>query len=77
MDGPRGEGAPSFTCPRLETLECTAGVLAEAWPLLEHPDFHKLTLVDATSFVLMRRHRIRVAFAFGSHFAVAGFRLAG
>jgi hypothetical protein len=31
--------------------------------------------VDATSFTIMKRARIRLAFAFDHHFAVAGFRL--
>ena len=39
-------------------------------------DLHKLSLVDATSFVLMRKHKVRVAFSFDTHFAAAGFRLA-
>jgi predicted nucleic acid-binding protein len=33
--------------------------------------------VDATSFTLMRKHRIRVAFAFDVHFGQAGFRCLG
>lgn len=60
--------------PRLEILDCTSADLADAWRYLDRKDFHKLGVVDATSFVLMRRHRIRVAFAFDIHFAVAGFR---
>jgi predicted nucleic acid-binding protein len=36
-----------------------------------------LSAVDAVSFVLMRRERIRTAFAFDHHFAAAGFRLVG
>lgn len=62
------------TVRRLEMLECREEDLAEAWPFLERRDFHKLSLVDATSFVLMRRRRIRMAFAFDVHFSVAGFR---
>jgi predicted nucleic acid-binding protein len=33
--------------------------------------------VDACSFVLMRRLKIRTAFAFDQHFAQAGFALLG
>jgi len=35
----------------------------------------KLSAVDATSFAIMQRARIRLAYAFDHHFAVAGFRL--
>ncbi len=38
---------------------------------------HKLSTVDALSFVLMTQRRIRLAFAFDSHFAAAGFRMLG
>jgi predicted nucleic acid-binding protein len=61
---------------RLTVVECTLRDLGEAWPYLERKEFHKLGLVDATSFVLMRRHRVRVAFAFDVHFGIAGFRYA-
>jgi len=33
-----------------------------------------LAPVDATSFVIAKRARIRIAFTFDRHFAVAGFR---
>ena len=36
----------------------------------------RLSLVDATSFVLMRKHEVRAAFSFDTHFALAGFRIA-
>jgi predicted nucleic acid-binding protein len=38
---------------------------------------HKLSAVDATSFVIMTQHDIRTAFAFDHHFAVVGFRMVG
>ena len=40
-------------------------------------DLHKLSVVDATSFVIMKRAGIGLAFTFDHHFAVAGFRLVG
>ena len=46
-------------------------------PYFERTDLHKLSAVDAVSFVLMAERRIRVAFAFDSHFATAGFRVVG
>ena len=65
------------TAPRLEILDCTAADLAAAWPWLERRDLHKLGLVDATSFVLMKRHKLRAAFAFDVRFATAGFQVLG
>ena len=63
--------------PRLKILPCTARDLEQAWPYFERADLHKLSAVDAVSFVLMAQRRIRVAFAFDAHFATAGFRLVG
>jgi uncharacterized protein len=34
---------------------------------------HPFSLVDATSFAVMRQQRIQHAFAFDAHFATAGF----
>jgi len=62
--------------PRLEVLDCSSEVLASAWTWFEDHDLPKLSAVDATSFVLMQRRRLRTAFTFDHHFAAAGFRLA-
>ena len=59
---------------RLQILGLSLADLAEAWPYFERKELHKLSMVDATSFVLMRRHRIRMAFAFDTHFGIAGFK---
>ncbi len=59
--------------PRFEIVQCSDRDLAAAWEWLDKPAFHRLGLVDATSFVLMKRLRIRRAFAFDVHFAQAGF----
>ena len=61
----------------LRTLGCAPADVTEAWQYFERPDLHKLSAVDATSFVIMRRARIRLAFAFDHHFATVGFRLVG
>ena len=61
----------------LKTLGCTPADMKAAWPYFTRTDLHKLSAVDATSFVLMRGARIRVAFAFDHHFAAVGFRLVG
>ena len=65
------------TVARLKVLPCTVKDLDAAWAYFDRPDLHKLSAVDATSFVLMSERRIRVAFAFDSHFATAGFRMVG
>jgi hypothetical protein len=61
----------------LAVLDCAASDLSAAWPFLDRKDLHKLSLVDATSFALMTRRGIRVAFTFDTHFAAAGFRCVG
>lgn len=61
----------------LRIIECTLSDLTGAWAWLEHRGLVRLSVVDATSFVAMRRLRIRTAFAFDQHFAQAGFRLIG
>jgi predicted nucleic acid-binding protein len=63
--------------PRLRVLPCTAKDAEQAWAYFDRPDLHKLSAVDAVTFVLMRQRGIRVAFAFDSHFAAAGFRMIG
>lgn len=62
--------------PFLERLECTPAELKAAMKHFARRDLHKLSFVDATSFVLMKKHKLRVAFSFDTHFSSAGFRLA-
>ncbi|MGD0838601.1 MAG: PIN domain-containing protein [Polyangia bacterium] len=62
---------------RMHLLECESHDLERAWAYFAKPELHKLSLVDATSFVLMARAKIRLAFAFDHHFASAGFRMVG
>jgi predicted nucleic acid-binding protein len=61
----------------LKLLPCELTDLEESWAYFRRQDLHKLSAVDATSFVIMRRIGIRLAFTFDHHFAVAGFRLLG
>lgn len=61
----------------LKILGCGAADVEKAWRFFERRDLHKLSAVDATSFVLMAKHGIGVAFTFDHHFAVAGFRPVG
>jgi predicted nucleic acid-binding protein len=60
---------------RLSTLTCELSDLEQAWAYFRRTDLHKLSVVDATSFAIMRREKIRVAYTFDHHFAVVGFGL--
>lgn len=46
---------------------------AEAWQWLRRHDEREYSFVDATSFALMRRLRLREALAFDGDFSAAGF----
>ena len=65
------------TVPRLRVLPAATREIARAWKYFDRADLHELSAVDALSFVLMNERRIRSAFAFDGHFALAGFRLIG
>jgi uncharacterized protein len=56
---------------RIERIE--ADLEAEAWEWLRTHDERPYSFVDATSFALMRKLRIRDALAFDGDFAAAGF----
>jgi uncharacterized protein len=59
----------------VEILPCELRDLEQSWAYFQRKDLHKLSAVDATSFAIMKRRRIRLAFAFDHHFAMVGFRL--
>jgi predicted nucleic acid-binding protein len=61
----------------VKVLPCELRDLQQSWEYFRRSDLHKLSAVDATSFAIMRRARIRLAFTFDHHFAVVGFRLVG
>jgi len=61
----------------LRLLECRLKDLKEAWGFFARPELHKLSAVDATSFVLMKRESLRRVFTFDHHFATAGFQIVG
>ncbi len=56
-------------------LTCEIRDLHQSWEYFRRTDLYKLSAVDATSFVIMRRARIRLAYTFDLHFAAAGFRV--
>ena len=59
----------------LKVLACELHDLERSWEYFRRADLHKLSAVDATSFAIMKRARIRLAFTFDHHFAAVGFRL--
>ena len=59
----------------LKILPCELRDLQRSWEYFRRSDLHKLSAVDATSFIIMKRARIRLAYAFDHHFAVVGFRM--
>ena len=56
-------------------LPCEIRDLEQSWEYFRLTNLHKLSAVDATSFVIMKRARIRLVYTFDHHFVVAGFRL--
>jgi predicted nucleic acid-binding protein len=61
----------------VKVLPCELRDLTQSWEYFRRSDLHKLSAVDATSFVIMKRARIRLAYAFDHHFAAVGFRMVG
>lgn len=59
----------------LDILPCELRDLQRSWDFFRRADLHKLSAVDATSFAIMKRARIRLAYTFDHHFAVVGFRM--
>ena len=59
----------------VQILPCELRDLEQSWEYFRRADLHRLSAVDATSFVIMKRVRIRLAYTFDHHFAVVGFRL--
>ena len=59
----------------VKILPCELRDLKQSWEYFRRADLYKLSAVDATSFAIMKRVRIRLAYTFDHHFAVAGFRL--
>jgi uncharacterized protein len=65
----------SISKPRIvKVLPCGLRDLEQSWEYFRRADLHKLSAVDATSFAIMRRARIRLVYTFDHHFAVVGFR---
>ena len=61
----------------LTVLGCSVEQIDLAWKYFERRDLHKLSAVDASSFVLMRNEGIKRTFSFDHHFASVGFQIVG
>jgi len=59
--------------PRLAIEHVSEALESEAWSWLRRHDERVYSFVDATSFAVMRRRRIREALAFDGDFRAAGF----
>lgn len=59
----------------VKILACELRDLEQSWAYFRRSDLHKLSAVDASSFAIMKRTRIRLAYAFDHHFAAAGFEM--
>jgi predicted nucleic acid-binding protein len=59
--------------PNVETVFVDEDLEADAWRWLRRHDERPYSFVDATSFAIMRRRRIRDALAFDGDFTAAGF----
>jgi predicted nucleic acid-binding protein len=58
---------------RVDRLVVDEELEMRAFAILDRYREHEFSFVDATSFAVMRSERIRHAFAFDSHFTIAGF----
>ena len=59
--------------PRAVVVHVDEDTEQEAWRWLHRHDEREYSFVDATSFMTMRRRRIREALAFDGDFSAAGF----
>lgn len=62
-----------LTDPTVDVIHIDRATFSEAWQLLEARPDKEWSLVDASSFVLMRRHGMTEALTTDHHFAQAGF----
>ena len=62
---------------RVNVLPCELRDLDQSSEYFRRAELHKLSAVDAISFAITKRARIRLAYTFDRHFRVVGFRLVG
>jgi predicted nucleic acid-binding protein len=61
----------------VKLLPCDLADLEQSWACFQRADLHKLSAVDATSFAIMKRARIRIAYIFNHHFSAVGIQARG
>jgi predicted nucleic acid-binding protein len=61
----------------VKILPCELRDLHQSWEYFCRTDLYKLSAIDATSFAIMKRARIQLAYSFDHHFAAVGFRFVG
>lgn len=61
------------TSPRIAIVCSTEAIESEAQATLAKYHDHDFSYTDAVSFTIMKRHKIKKAFAFDKHFRTAGF----
>jgi predicted nucleic acid-binding protein len=71
--GPALAALAVFRSARVRLVHVEEKAEAEAWSWLARHDERRYSFVDATSFALMRRLRVREALAFDGDFSAAGF----
>ncbi|MGH9165746.1 MAG: type II toxin-antitoxin system VapC family toxin [Acidimicrobiales bacterium] len=59
--------------PNVEIIHVDEAIEGEAWAWLRRHDERDYSFVDASSFAMMRRRRVREALAFDGDFTAAGF----
>lgn len=59
--------------PRIERYFVSSELEREAFALHHRYSDHPFSFVDGTSFIVMGKERIQHAFAFDTHFTIAGF----
>src|SRR5216684_4120011 len=60
--------------PSVQFVHVDEGLFMEGWQYFQQHKDKDYSLTDCISFVVMKRFRIEIAFAFDQHFVQAGFK---
>lgn len=61
--------------PKVEIMSLDSQIEADAYEIFRKYSDQNFSIVDCVSFSIMRRERIKRAFAFDQHFRIIGFEL--
>lgn len=61
--------------PKVEIIDLDSQTEADAYEIFRKYSDQSFSIVDCVSFSIMRRERIKKAFAFDQHFRIIGFEL--